>query len=98
MSLIQKNKDIVINNIRLEGADIKVYQYKKVKKDTSKTPIISNLYDRIKKDINSIDIKYIDIRGAKLSFDPAGKMDKVQPFWKFEDISLSFKNLSLIHI
>ncbi len=92
LSLVQKNKDIVINNVRLEGANIKIYQYKKVKKDTSQEPIIRNLFDRIKKDINSINIKYIDIRGGKMSFDPAGKMDKIQPFWKFEDVSLSFKD------
>lgn len=93
LSLIKKNKDIVVKNIRLEGAEVKVYPYKKVKKDTAKAPIISNLYDRIKKDINSIAIKNIEVNGAKMTYDPKGKMDKVQPFWKFEDISLTFKDL-----
>gem|GEM_PF-2149450 len=93
LTLVQKNRDIKIKSIDLIGADFNIYQYKKTIKDTTKAPIITNLYDRIKKDINSISIGNINIVKGKMSYDPAGKMDKKNPFWKFAEIDLKFKDL-----
>jgi len=93
LKLVQDNKDIKIKSIDLIGADFNIYQYKKTVKDTTKAPIITNLYDRIKKDIHSISIGKINIVKGKMSYDPAGKLDKKKPFWKFAEIDLKFKDL-----
>lgn len=93
IQLVGKNKDIRVRNIVLSGTEFNLYHYKKTKKDTSATTILTSLYDRIKKDFNSIHVGEISILDGKMSYDPAGKLDKSNPFWKFDKIDIVLRDI-----
>lgn len=88
IKLLSSVKDIEIDSIQLIGAKINLYQYAQQKSEDKKLPPTKYLFDLIKPDINDIRIHKIMIRDGQLSFDPAGKMDKKNAFWKFDQLDL----------
>lgn len=86
--LLGNTKDVVIDEIKLSGTNMHLYQYSnKIKNRPGLNPT-KYLYNIIKPGLNNITIRNINIDDCKVTFDPAGKLDKKNPFWKFDNLDL----------
>lgn len=74
--LLGNTKDVVIDEIKLSGTNMHLYQYSnKIKNRPGLNPT-KYLYNIIKPGLNNITIRNINIDDCKVTFDPAGKLDK----------------------